>query len=1119
MKKTILFPLFVLAALCAGSSCSKPEEENNDQPSETTDRITLSDATQSSIDFSEVNASKEVSFSSSGSWTAGLVNDRAASWCSVSPASGPAGTGSVKIEVKSNDSSDDRSASVIIKTGKASQLIRVSQKCAESLTLTASSFQIGSQGGEINVEAKSNVSVSYEIDPACASWVTYGSTKAISTKTFTFHVAENDAMAKREGTIRITSSSLTETVKIYQEGSTPTIVVSKSEVSLSQQGGQFDVEVRSNIDVEVSVDASWIREQSTKAMSTNKYVFVADANEGDESRSASIKFSNAGTGLCETVSVTQMQKDALVVSPSSVTVGCEEEIFSFEVVSNIDFTTTIEGDWISAYEGTKATVTKTLYFKAAANGDSDGRSGRIVFAKADGSISQTVEVIQTAADWSNIPNDEVWYKTSYNCKAELIGASMFDVDILSNTYENGRGILKLSGAPTIVKADAFLQGVNTAYLTTITTLALPSTLKTIEDRGFYNLQGLKQLVLAEGLETIGEMAFAQCFALESITLPSTVREIGYLAFGYTPVKHFYGDCDFIILDGQAITHDYDYTDPVTGINHSGRWLSAVSSEAVDVVLPDGLSAIDNCAFAECANLETLYIPSSVKYVGGENFKSKKFRHIGGPYASADNRCYVSYGELQVFAPAGLKSYTTPSSLTSIGMTVFCDCDLEEININDEVTTIGMYAFKNCQNLKTVTLPSSLETMSYDPFYMTTSLENLYVRSIVPPGLSSAIYTVDFPNLQIHVPEESLELYRNSASWEPYRKYLVGKHYEDLTNPTYYYSTDFSSDGTVHTLQHATAGNGIDIVIMGDAFSDRQIADGTYASWMEKAMEAFFNVEPYKTYRHLFNVYSVDVVSSTEGYEHGLGALETRFGQGTFITGNSETIKTYAAKAVATSEFDKLTVMVIPNKDVYAGTCTMFRPEKEEGYAQGLSIGWIPASANDETFSTTLNHEIGGHGFGKLVDEYYYAGTRPSAYDIENYTADKNNIGWWINFDFTPSRTDVSWAGFLSDSRYDAEGLGVFEGANFQYGAYRPRETSIMRYNVGGYNAPSREIIYKRIMSLAYGPSWTYDFEEFCSYDQINLTPTKSAASRKRVPAPFKSEKDFVPLAPPVVVGR
>ena len=905
-----------------------------------------------------------------------------------------------------------------------------------------------------------------------------------------------------------------------EEVFTPTLTVGgKSEVALSQLGGEFNINVSSNVDVEVSIDASWISEQGTKATSTSKYVFVAEANEGDESRSASIRFSNAENGLCDTVTVIQMQKDALVVSPSIVTIGCDEEAFSFEVVSNIDFTTTIEGDWISADEGTKATVTKTLNFKAAANGDCDGRSGKITFAKADGSISQTVEVIQGAADWSNIPNDEVWYKTSYNCKAELVGASMFDVDILSNTYENGRGILKLSGAPTIVKADAFSQGVNTAYLTVITTLALPSTLKTIEDRGFYNLQGLKQLVFAEGLEEIGELAFGQCLSLESITLPSTVREIGYLAFGSTPVKHFYGDCDFIILDGQAITHDYDYIDPVTGVNHSGRWLSAVSSEAVDVVLPDGLSAIDNCAFAQCENLETLYIPSSVKYVGADNFISKKLRYIGGPYASADNRCYISYGELQAFAPSGLTSYTTPSSVTSIGGSVFAKCDLEEININDEVTTIGMYAFKYCQNLKTVTLPSSLETMSYDPFFNSTSIENVYVRSIVPPGLSSEIYTIDFPNLQMHVPEESLELYRNSTSWEPYRKYLVGKHYEDLTNPTYYYSTDFSSDGTVHTLQRATAGNGIDIVIMGDAFSDRQIADGTYASWMEKAMEAFFNVEPYKTYRHLFNVYSVDVVSPTEGYEHGQGALATQFGQGTSITGNSETIKTYAAKAVATSEFDKLTVMVIPNKDVYAGTCTMFRPEKEEGYAQGLSIGWIPANANDETFSTTLNHEIGGHGFGKLIDEYVYAGTSPSAYDIEHYTADKNDIGWWINLDFTPSSSEVSWAGFLSDSRYDAEGLGVFEGANFESGAYRPRESSIMRYNVGGYNAPSREIIYKRIMSLAYGSSWTYDFEEFYSYDQINLTSTKSAASKRRVPAPFKSEKDFVPLAPPVVVGR
>lgn len=70
------------------------------------------------------------------------------------------------------------------------------------------------------------------------------------------------------------------------------------------------------------------------------------------------------------------------------------------------------------------------------------------------------------------------------------------------------------------------------------------------------------------------------------------------------------------------------------------------------------------------------------------------------------------------------------------------------------------------------------------------------------------------------------------------------------DPTYI-STDFSRDGTVH-MQPATVGAGIDVVFMGDDFTDRLIADGTYHLIMTLAQEAFFSLEPYKSFRHYFN---------------------------------------------------------------------------------------------------------------------------------------------------------------------------------------------------------------------------------------------------------------------------
>ena len=52
-------------------------------------------------------------------------------------------------------------------------------------------------------------------------------------------------------------------------------------------------------------------------------------------------------------------------------------------------------------------------------------------------------------------------------------------------------------------------------------------------------------------------------------------------------------------------------------------------------------------------------------------------------------------------------------------------------------------------------------------------------------------------------------------------------------------TDFSADGEIYTLQTATQGDGVDIVLIGDGFTDEDIADGTYETTMRQAMENFF----------------------------------------------------------------------------------------------------------------------------------------------------------------------------------------------------------------------------------------------------------------------------------------
>lgn len=313
------------------------------------------------------------------------------------------------------------------------------------------------------------------------------------------------------------------------------------------------------------------------------------------------------------------------------------------------------------------------------------------------------------------------------------------------------------------------------------------------------------------------------------------------------------------------------------------------------------------------------------------------------------------------------------------------------------------------------------------------------------------------------------------------------------NPEYE-SKDYSKDGQSTQLQKASIGNGIDIVLMGDGYSDRLIANGTYEATMRKAMEAFFSEEPYKSFRNLFNVYYVTVVSKNEGFGNNYKtAMESYFGEGTEVGGNDQTAMQYALEAIDYSRLDNATIIVMLNSTRYAGTCYMYYPDGwssnatfNNDHSQGISVSYFPVGIDDAALTQVLTHEACGHGFAKLNDEYAYEENgRISSSAIAGLRV-LEPFGWWKNTDFTSDTSKIKWAKFIADSRYKYDGLGAFEGASTYWrGVWRPTDNSIMRHNTDGFNAPSREAIYYRLHKLAHGTSWQYDYETFVAYDAVN----------------------------------
>ena len=283
--------------------------------------------------------------------------------------------------------------------------------------------------------------------------------------------------------------------------------------------------------------------------------------------------------------------------------------------------------------------------------------------------------------------------------------------------------------------------------------------------------------------------------------------------------------------------------------------------------------------------------------------------------------------------------------------------------------------------------------------------------------------------------------------------------------TPYTSTDYSADGEVMTLQKATKGLGVDIVFVGNAFVDKDMAPGgKYEKKMKEAMEQFFAYEPYTSLRDRFNVYAVKAVSPNhelyEGTKQAISSVEEAFA--------------YAQKVKD----------LIPDRPMRVSIIY-------DSYNAGRSICYMYEDASYVALilngvNRVLNHESGGHGVGRLLDEYVEddENSVPSAEAKEALEKAWTDFGQGANIDLHSDVTQTRWSRLAADSRYASERLGAYEGAG-TYGrdVYRPTENSMMRYNNIPFNAPSREAIYRYVMQESEGPGWEYDYETFVAFDE------------------------------------
>ena len=708
----------------------------------------------------------------------------------------------------------------------------------------------------------------------------------------------------------------------------------------------------------------------------------------------------------------------------------------------------------------------------------------------------------------------------------------------------------LSGSLTIPEGVEVIGPAAFADCTSLTgTLTLPSTLKKLGnsdgyisywDGPFKNCNFVCELILPEGLEEIGMGAFLGCRSLYGeLRLPESLKLLGESAFSgcenlkgsltipqgiVTIPNNCFEGCG---LGGTLKLHD--------GITAIGDGAFANTGLKGELNLPKNLEVISHNVFYNCDFSGELVLPEGLRTIGDKAF-ANNWRFTGvleipedviSIGAGAFAKCRSLEG---VIFPAGLESIRSNSSWNEDGG-AFQDC----FGIGRIVCkgTIPAYiqegAFHGVpKDNFTVEVPESAvqqyqAAQGWNEFKRISAYRNLVIR----PSIATAINTSVSRELVLTADEEwevesqpdwvSLsatsgsgkadlamtfsELPKGSADREGEIVFkLKGQDYRTrLTVTQYDYEYD---EDQILTLQSAERGKGVNLVFLGDGFDAKEISDGEYMATINEAVEHFFAIEPYTAYRDYFNVYTGIAVSP----ESGIGSINTirytrfntTFKGGVALGGSNDSdyarIFEYACKAPTISEnnIGQTLIVMIPNTEDYGGICYM--------YDDGSAIAYCPMSdyGYPMDFRGVIQHEAGGHGFGKLGDEYIYH----NAF-IDNCTCTccehddairiAQSKGWYANLSLSGNMDEVPWSHLIFHDKYK-DFVDIFEGGFMHSrGVYRSEQNSCMNNDIPYYSTISREAIVKRIMEIA---GETYSFESFVANDvtEATILTTRSAYS-------------------------
>jgi len=608
-------------------------------------------------------------------------------------------------------------------------------------------------------------------------------------------------------------------------------------------------------------------------------------------------------------------------------------------------------------------------------------------------------------------------------------------------------------------------------------LRLPEKLKLIGNHAFSNCKNLTgSLEIPQGVTIIPDDAFSACGFNGTLHLHDGIISIGTRAFYGCSFKGdlnlpkkitvindevFYG-CDF---SGELVLPKNLVTIGDKAFAYNWRLMGTLE-------FAEGLLTIGAGAFAHCRSIEGLVFPESLENIRYE----ASYYEDGGAFQGC-------YGIGSIVSKSEIPPYIQPGAFDGVAKDNFT-LEVPEPSIIQYSTAPGWCDFKRiAAHHELVCRPSIACALSteHKQTLVIDAEGDWEVESI--PGWCELSQTSGSKKSEITLTIKSSAATESREGDVVFR--LKDKDYTHRCHVTQY-GYQYGEDEYL-TLQRATKGNngGINIVIIGDGYDAKNISDGSYLADMQQEIEYFFGIEPYTSYRDYFNVYTAFALSTESGVGTVNAIRYNRFGT-TFTGGvglkcDYDMVFDYALKAptVNSDNIDQTLIIIVPNSTDYGGICQMWE--------SGAAIAFCPKSTYGYPLDSrgVIQHEAGGHGFGKLGDEYIYHNAFIDACGCTccghvDAVLWAKSLGWYDNIELTGKMHEVGWSHLIFDPRY-SDIVDIYEGGYMHTrGVYRSEQNSCMNNDIPYYSTISRESIVKRIKRYA---GEEFDFEEFAALDK------------------------------------